>query len=85
MVRCHEVEATVCEVEIVDVDQAVGLRFFGSPTIQVNGEDIDPAMKSRTDYSFSCRMYDGSGVPPRALLVRALQEASRAGGKGVAA
>ena len=34
--------------------------------------DIDPAVRGRTDYSFSCRMYGRSGVPPREMLERAL-------------
>jgi hypothetical protein len=78
------VDATISEVEIQDVEQAVRLRFFGSPTVRINGQDIDPAKRSGTDYSFSCRLYDGSGSLPRALVENAIREAGRANGKGMA-
>ena len=32
--------------------QANELRFLGSPTVQVNGVDIDPSARNRTDYGF---------------------------------
>ena len=67
-------DATIREVEVRDADDAARLRFFGSPTVQVNGQDVDPTVRSRVDYSFSCRMYGRSGSPPRGLVERALQE-----------
>jgi len=63
------------EIEVTSLEEATRLRFLGSPTVQVNGVDIDPSASSRTDYSVSCRMYNGSGVPPRAFLVTACQAA----------
>lgn len=66
------VDASVEEVEVSGPEQAEQLRFLGSPTIQIDGVDIAPAARSRTDYSFSCRMYGRSGVPPRELVVQAL-------------
>ena len=66
------VDATVEEVEVRNQEDAEALRFFGSPTIQVDGVDIDPEARSRSDYSFSCRMYGASGLPSRALLKAAL-------------
>jgi len=68
------VDAAVREVEVKDAQDASRLRFFGSPTIQVDGMDIDPAVRERADYSFSCRMYGGSGAPPRDLIERAIRE-----------
>ena len=46
------------EVEVVEVEteeQARELRFVGSPTIRVNGQDIDPPSNSR--YALTCRAY----------------------------
>lgn len=74
VVQSLGLEASIREVEVRDADEAVRLRFFGSPTIQVNGQDIDPDVRGSADYSFSCRMYGGSGSPPRALVERALRE-----------
>lgn len=49
------------------------LRFLGSPTVQVNGVDIEPSARSRTDFAFGCRVYGPTGgVPPRHLVLEAL-------------
>ncbi len=66
------VQAEVREVEILDQEDAERLRFLGSPSVRVDGVDIEPAACGRTEYAVSCRLYDGSGVPPRELLVTAL-------------
>ena len=69
------VHADVVEVELVDPADAGRLRFLGSPTIQVNGADVEPAARDRTDFGFSCRTYDGKGLPPRDLVAAAVREA----------
>lgn len=76
IVQSHAFDATIREVEVRDVEEAVRLRFFGSPTVQVDGEDVDPAVRNRTDYSFSCRMYGRAGSPPRELVEEALRKHS---------
>jgi hypothetical protein len=46
------------EVEVVKVEteeRARELRFVGSPTIRVDGRDIDPPSDSR--YALTCRAY----------------------------
>jgi hypothetical protein len=58
-----------------DAEAAIRLEFLGSPTVRINGHDVDPAAHDRTDYSFSCRLYGDSGVPPRALIEQALPSA----------
>ena len=67
-------EVQIEEVEVTSPEDAVSKRFLGSPTVLVNGVDIDPRARQRTDYGFSCRMYDGmSGLPSEDLLMAALQ------------
>jgi hypothetical protein len=67
-------EVQVEEVEVASVEEAVSKRFLGSPTVLVNGVDIDPQARQRTDYGLSCRIYSGmSGLPPEDLLMAALQ------------
>ena len=34
-------------------EQALALKFLGSPTVQVNGLDIDPAARNNTAYGFT--------------------------------
>lgn len=72
------IEASVEEVELTDPGQVAALRFLGSPTVQIDGMDIEPDARSRNDFAYSCRMYGSSGVPAEALLEAALSEAIRA-------
>lgn len=72
----HElgITAEVREVDVETAEDAVRLRFLGSPTIHVDGVDIEPARTNDTTFGMSCRRYDESGVPPRGMLVTALRE-----------
>ncbi len=72
------VEAEVVEVEVTNPADAERLRFLGSPTILVDGVDIEPAARDRVDFGFSCRTYDGQGTPPRDMLAAALLQATTA-------
>ena len=67
--------AHVLEVEVRDPEDAARLRFLGSPTIHVDGVDVEPEARSRTDYAMSCRIYAGAGLPPREMIEAALAEA----------
>jgi len=68
----HHLEARIMEVEVAPGDEA-RLRFLGSPTVQVDGVDIEPAARERTDYAMSCRVYGSpDGLPSEAVLLAAL-------------
>jgi copper chaperone CopZ len=69
--------AEVEEVELKNAEAAKEHRFLGSPSVQVNGVDIEPEARKRTDFGFSCRMYGASGVPLREWVESAIKEASR--------
>ncbi len=49
--------ATVHRVDVPDPDAAAAHRFLGSPTIRVNGRDIEPGAGERDEYVLSCRVY----------------------------
>ena len=72
-----KVEAQVEEVEVRDAAEAEGLRFLGSPTIQVDGIDIEPGAEARSDYAMCCRMYGASGTPSRTMVEIAIRESAR--------
>ena len=67
-------DADIEEVEVGPED-AERLRFLGSPTVQVNGVDVEPSARSRSDFAFACRTYDGKGMPARELLKQACLDA----------
>jgi len=50
------IDADVRVVNVPDQEAAVRLRFLGSPTIRVDGVDVDPGAAQRTDYALSCRV-----------------------------
>lgn len=67
------------DIELVYIDSpesAQANRFLGSPTIHVEGIDIDPAARGRADFGVSCRRYGSSGVPSREMIVAALKTGS---------
>ena len=47
-------------VEVVDVKAAKRLRFLGSPTVRVDGVDVEPDAARRDDFVLSCRVYRGA-------------------------
>ena len=53
----HElgIAAEVREIDVETAEDAVRLRFLGSPTIQVDGVDIEPARTNDTSFGMSCR------------------------------
>ncbi|MBI5103913.1 MAG: hypothetical protein HZB46_02790 [Solirubrobacterales bacterium] len=56
-------------------------RFLGSPTLRIDGVDVDPGSAERDDYGLKCRLYatdDGlRGTPPDAWVVAAVERAAR--------
>ena len=44
-------------VNVPDQQAAQRLGFLGSPTIRVDGVDVDPDTAERDDYALSCRIF----------------------------
>jgi len=63
-------------IEVTTGEDAVRLRFLGSPTVQLNGVDIDPAARGRTDFALTCRLYGTSGVPASDMITAAIRDAT---------
>jgi arsenate reductase (thioredoxin) len=64
---------TVNGIEVDTPEKAVILGFLGSPSIRVNGEDIERRSADRG--TLCCRAYDGEGVPPEWLVEAAILRA----------
>ena len=56
------------------------LHFIGSPTVHVNGRDIEPSARTSNEFSVSCRTYREEelveGAPSKKLIRQAILEAS---------
>lgn len=68
--------ATVEVIEVKSGPEAVRLRFLGSPTVQIDGVDVEPTARTRSDFGMACRLYGGSGLPSHGMMAAAMQEAS---------
>lgn len=73
--------ADVVEVRIVDVtdeEDARRLRFLGSPTVRVDGRDVEDSSHGRTDFGLQCRVYSVggrvTGCPPTEWITAALRD-----------
>ena len=56
-IRETGVSARLDLVEITNEPQAEFQRFLGSPTVRVDGRDVEFGASDRTDYSLSGRLY----------------------------
>lgn len=64
-------------VEVVDEEDARRLRFLGSPTVRVDGRDVDESSVGRNDFGLQCRVYSAgtriTGCPPAEWIRVALR------------
>jgi hypothetical protein len=72
------VDAKIVLHNVPDDEHAQRERFLGSPTIRVDGRDIDPDAAHREDYGLKCRMYQTAagltGLPPDEWILDALAD-----------
>lgn len=68
--------AVVIERRVETDDDAQRERFLGSPSVRIDGKDVDPSAQDRTDFGLKCRIYrfEGgqSGEPPEEWVRAAL-------------
>ena len=57
IVADSHVDAEIAYVDVPDPEAAERMRFLGSPTIRVDGRDIEPGAGERTEYVLACRIY----------------------------
>ena len=76
MLSESNIEASLRLVPIVTNEDAQRLRFLGSPTVRVDGVDVDPSSRFATSFGLQCRLYEGATgmrrVPDTNLIRAAL-------------
>lgn len=61
------VEVTLEQRKITDGAAAQRERFLGSPSVRIDGRDVEPGADQRRDFGMSCRVYstpEGSAALP---------------------
>jgi len=75
-VQAANVKPHIRVTRIRNGEEAARLRFLGSPTVRVEGIDVEPAAAIRDDFGMQCRVYsvDGrfDGAPPGHWIEAAL-------------
>ena len=64
--------------EIKNDKQALSNKFLGSPTVRINGMDIEPNAQKINKYSMTCRLYLENGVvnelPSKRMIRQAIDK-----------
>ena len=73
------VTADIEQIEIADIQTAESVGFLGSPSIRINGADVEGQATPTGNIGLSCRTYrQGSnleGLPPVEVIRRAVRAA----------
>src|SRR5690348_2050737 len=80
---CQELgcNAEIQVLDVADQQAAERTRCLGSPTIRIDGRDVEPGAAQRVAYTHSCRLYPGGqslrGLPDVRWVREALRAARR--------
>jgi hypothetical protein len=81
-VQLEAVDATLEFIDVETWDVAQQMRFLGSPSVRVDGEDVEASANSRGAYGLMCRTYrlgsEFPGIPPIAMIRAAIRRATTA-------
>jgi hypothetical protein len=77
ILSAEDFQTHVNEVLVNDAATAQILKFPGSPTVRINGHDVEPQGDRSASFGLMCRLYsDGSGVPSQQSLRAAIEQAT---------
>jgi len=72
ILRERRIPDPIQEVVIHTPEDASRVGFVGSPSIRIDGVDVESVSTGIKGAALSCRLYDGTGVPGRGLIEAAL-------------
>jgi hypothetical protein len=79
----EQISAQVVEVNVANPETAEATAFLGSPSIRVEGLDVEPEARAVREYGISCRTYMTNGriegLPSRQLIRSAIREVGNSG------
>jgi hypothetical protein len=71
--EAERISAEIHRIEVATSEEAERLRFLGSPSVRINGVDVEPEAATRESFGLMCRTYrDGKSVDgaPAVPLIR---------------
>ena len=75
------IDASIEIINVINNDDAIAKRFLGSPSIRINGKDLEIEENESTQYSMRCRVYrfgqETSGIPDKDVLLNCLKNATK--------
>ena len=78
IIKEKKLDVPVKMVKIKSDDGAVKHKFLGSPTIKINGQDIDPNAQEAEIFSMRCRLYLEDGklmeLPSKKMIRHAIEK-----------
>jgi hypothetical protein len=57
LLRAAELPVEITLRNVNDDAAAQRERFLGSPTVRIDGRDVEPGAEDRADYGLKCRLY----------------------------
>jgi hypothetical protein len=72
------VAAEAATVDVADPALAQELRFLGSPSVRINGLDVEPSARSAAQFGLMCRTYKTAAGVDGAPSIEMLRVAIRA-------
>ena len=85
LLTAEGIEDPVEQRRVETLEAAAAERFLGSPTLRIDGGDVDPGAADRTDYGLKCRLYrfgaGSSPTPPDEWVLAAIERAQAASGE----
>jgi hypothetical protein len=73
------IEEEIKLIRVGSEEEAKKLRFIGSPTVRINGLDVEKRARDSKAYGLKCRIFTTEqGItpyPPKDMILKALEEA----------
>jgi hypothetical protein len=77
--EAESASASVNQIEVDTPEMALSQHFLGSPTVRINGGDVEDGAETRQRYGLMCRTYKNgtAGAPCVEMIRDAIRRSAR--------
>ena len=75
--RLEQLPDTVEMIHVADTQDAQAKRLIGSPTIRIDGIDVEGPDAEQLGYAYGCRVYQNEGGPTGWPSIQRIRQALR--------